>query len=406
MASRSLVSTGAATAVSTATPAPTAEAAPAIWRIAGMTLAHFVNDAYGQYLAIILPLLAVPLGFDVGRASIIVTAYTITSSIIQPLLGHVADRYTTRLISVVGLAATAVGGALLGVAPSFLVLVLFAILAGLGTAMYHPQAAAMVVASAGRRKSTLMSVYLVGGSVGFALSPKIVQTVTDRDIHATPYLMLPGLLMALALLLFAPRNWAPARSSGETPSLLGVLRAHRRILTLLLGVVVLRSWTQLSVSTFLPFYYKHLYADAHHASNHAANVITVFSLTGAFGGLLGGFLADRFAPKPVIVLSLIAAGPLLLALPHLDGAPLYLVAAGSGILLLSSWNVLTVRGQTLLPQNVGMASGLMLGFSIGLGGLGAIPLGFIGDQVGLLPILVFCALLAPLAGLLALRLPD
>jgi len=47
-----------------------------------------------------------------------------------------------------------------------------------------------------------------------------------------------------------------------------------------------------------------------------------------------------------------------------------------------------------------------LGFSIGLGGLGAIPMGFIGDQIGILPILVFCAALAPLAGLLALRLPD
>ncbi|HLZ69253.1 MAG TPA: MFS transporter [Dehalococcoidia bacterium] len=404
--SRTLAAPGMAVAAVPAPAAPAAEAAPALWRIAGMTLAHFVNDSYGQYLAILLPLLALSIGFDVGRASIIVTAYTITSSIIQPLLGHLADRYTTRLISVIGLAASAVGGSLLGVAPSFLVLVLFAVLAGLGTAMYHPQAAAMVVASAGRRKSTLMSVYLVGGSAGFALSPKIVQAVAGHDLHATPYLMAPGLLMALALLLFAPRNWAPARGSEALPSLWGVLRAHRRILGLLLGIVVLRSWTQLSVSTFLPFYYSHRYADHHYAASHAANVITVFSLTGAFGGLLGGFLADRFAAKPVIVLSLIAAGPLLLVLPRLDGAWLYLVAAGSGILLLSSWNVLTVRGQTLLSRNVGMASGLMLGFSIGLGGLGAIPLGFVGDRIGLLPVLVFCAVLAPLAGLLALRLPD
>ncbi|HEY7295628.1 MAG TPA: MFS transporter [Dehalococcoidia bacterium] len=375
-------------------------------RIAGMALAHFVNDSYGQYLAILLPLLAISIGFDVGRATIIVTAYTITSSIIQPLLGHFADRHTTRLISVLGLAAAAIGGSLLGISPNFLVLVLFAVLAGLGTAMYHPQAAAMVVAIAGRRKSTMMSFYLVGGSIGFALGPKIVQWVANRDLHATPLLMLPGLAMALALALLAPRGWAPVRSGGESPSLWGVLRAHRRILSLLLGVVVLRSWTQLGVSTFLPFYYSQEYADHQYASNHAANVIAVFSLTGAFGGLLGGFLADRFGQKPVIVLSLIAAGPLLLVLPHVDGPALYLIAAASGILLLSSWNVLTVKGQTLLSHNVGMASGLMLGFSIGLGGLGAIPLGFVGDQTGILPILVFCALLAPLAGLLALRLPD
>lgn len=387
-----------------APPAPPAETGvPAdIPRIAVMTLAHFVNDSYGQYLAILLPLLAAGLGLGLGQASIIVTAYTITSAIIQPLLGHFADRHTTRFISVIGLAATAVGGALLGISPSFIVLILLAVLAGLGTATYHPQAAAMVVAVAGSRKATMMSIYLVGGSVGFAIGPKVVDQVARANLHATPLLMIPGLLMAVALAFFLPRNWAPSGLSGEMPPLRRVLYEHRRVLALLLGVVILRSWTQQGVSTFLPFYYKH-----HGFSpDRAANVLTVFSLTGAFGGLIGGFLADRFSQKPVIVVSLLAAGPLLVALPHLDGPALYCVAALSGVLLLSSWNVLTVKGQALLSKNVGMASGLMLGFSIGLGGLGAIPMGYVADHTGLLPILVFTALLAPVAGLLAIALPD
>ncbi|MHB8573757.1 MAG: MFS transporter [Dehalococcoidia bacterium] len=371
-------------------------------RIAVMTLAHFVNDSYGQYLAILLPLLAVSLHFSLGLASVVVTAYTITSSIIQPLLGHFADRHTTRLISVLGLVATSIGGSLLGVAPSFVVLILFAVLAGLGTASYHPQAAAMVVAVSAQRKSTMMSIYLVGGSIGFALSPKIVSQVANHNLHATPWLMIPGLLMAAFLALSAPRDWAPSGIRAEMPSLWRVLREHRRVLLLLLGVVVLRSWTQQGLSTFLPFYYKHQGLP----HDRAANVLTVFGLTGAFGGLLGGYLADRFSQKPVIVISLVAAGPLLVVLPHLDGAVLYLVAGLAGILLLSSWNVLTVKGQMLLSKNVGMASGLMLGFSIGLGGLGTIPMGYAGDQIGILPLLVFTALLAPVAGLLAIALPD
>jgi FSR family fosmidomycin resistance protein-like MFS transporter len=371
-------------------------------RIAVMTLAHFVNDSYGQYLAILLPLLAAGLGLGLGQASIIITAYTITSAIIQPLLGHFADRHTTRFISVIGLAATAVGGALLGISPSFIVLISLAVLAGLGTATYHPQAAAMVVAVAGSRKATMMSIYLVGGSIGFALGPKIVDQVARVDLHATPVLMFPGLLMAIALAFFLPRNWSPSGMSGEMPSLRRVLYQHRRVLVLLLSVVILRSWAQQGVSTFLPFYYK----DQGFSATRAANVLTVFSLAGAFGGLIGGFLADHFSQKPVIITSLIFAGPLLIALPHLNGPALYFVAALSGVLLLSSWNVLTVKGQSLLSKNVGMASGLMLGFSIGLGGLGAIPMGFAADQIGLLPILVFTALLAPAAGLLAIALPD
>src|SRR6476661_2624596 len=125
-----------------------------VQRIAVMTFAHFVNDTYGQYLAILLPILSSILGFSLGVAAVAVTAYTITSSIIQPALGHVADRYATRLISVLGMICGAFGASMLGVSPNFVVLVLFAVLAGMGTAAYHPQASAMVSAAAGPRKAT------------------------------------------------------------------------------------------------------------------------------------------------------------------------------------------------------------------------------------------------------------
>lgn len=376
---------------------------PRYGRIAVMTAAHFINDSYGQYLQILLPLLAVSIGFDLGRAGIIVTIYTITSAIIQPLLGHVADRHPTRLISVFGIAASAVGASLLGVAPSFIVLALLALVAGLGTAAYHPQAAAMVNAISAKRKSSLMSLYLVGGSVGFALGPKLVSVVARHSLHATPLLMLPGLLMAAALLVAAPRSWQASGLRDERrPSLWSTLWQHRRVLTLLLGVIILRSWAQQGVTTFLPFYYRH----QGYGAGHAADVLTVFGLVGAAGGLAGGFIAERTGQKPVAAVSLILAGPLLFALPALHGLPLFLDAALAGALLLASWNVLAVKGQMLLANNVGVASGLVLGFSIGIGGLGVIPLGFAGDRTGILPVLLFCAALAPLGGLLALWLPD
>jgi len=371
-------------------------------RVAIMTLAHFVNDSYAQYLAILLPILAVLLGFSLALAAVVVTAYTITSSIIQPYLGHIADRHATRLISVLGMIAVAVGASLLGVAPSFAALLLLAVLSGVGTAAYHPQAAAMVVALSGERRATTMSTYLVGGSLGLALGPIAVARVAHWNLHATPLLMLPGIAMAIVVYFTVPKDWAPKPSAGTvSASLWQVLWQHRRVLGILLGVVILRSWTQQGLLTFLPF----LYHAQGFAPGHAAAVLAAFGVTGSVGGLLGGYLADKFSQRPVIVLSLLLAGPLLVALPRLGGAAAYGVAAMSGILLLASWNVLTVMGQQILHRNVGMASGLMLGFSIGLGGLGVIPMGIIADHVGTLPILTALGLLAPAAGLLALILP-
>ena len=374
-----------------------------IQRIAVMTFAHFVNDTYGQYLAILLPILSSILGFSLGVAAVAVTAYTITSSIIQPALGHVADRYATRLISVLGMICGAFGASMLGVSPNFVVLVLFAVLAGMGTAAYHPQASAMVSAAAGPRKATTMSIFLVGGNLGLAVGPLIVARVAHWNLHATPLLMIPGIAMALALFAFAPRDWAAGRARVVNgPSLVSVLWGHRSILGLLLGVVILRSWTQAGFTTFLPFYYRH----QGFAAGHAATVLAAFGITGAFGGLVGGYLADRFTQRPVISISLLLAGPLLIALPHLNGAALYLDAAASGVLLLSSWYVLAVKGQEVLNKNVGVAFGLMLGFSIGMGGLGVIPMGVLADRIGTLPILTALGMLAPVAGILALRLPE
>jgi FSR family fosmidomycin resistance protein-like MFS transporter len=374
-----------------------------VQRVAVMTFAHFVNDTYSPYLAILLPILASTLGLSLGVAAVVVTAFTITSSIIQPVLGHVADRYTTRLISVVGIIFSAFGASMLGVSPSFAVLVMFAVIAGLGTAAYHPQASTMVAAAAGRRKATTMSVFLVGGNLGLAVGPLIVAWVAHRNFHAIPLLMIPGILMAGALYVFAPKDWAAGRTRAHGgPSLAAVLWQHRSILGLLLGVVILRSWTQAGFTTFLPFFYRH----QGFGPGHAAAVLASLGVTGAFGGLLGGYLADRLGQRPVIVVSLILAGPLLVALPHLSGAVLYLDAALSGVLLLSSWYVLAVKGQQVLSKNVGVAFGLMLGFSIGMGGLGVIPMGIIADRVGTLPILTVLGLLAPVAGVLALKLPE
>jgi FSR family fosmidomycin resistance protein-like MFS transporter len=374
-----------------------------VQRIAIMTAAHFVNDSYAQYLAILLPLLAAILGFSLGLAAVIVTAYTITSSIIQPYLGHIADRHATRLISVVGMIAVAVGASMLGVAPTFTVLLLFAVLSGVGTAAYHPQAAAIVVALSGERRATTMSTYLVGGSLGLALGPIAVARVAHWNLHATPLLMLPGIVMAIIVYFTVPRDWAPKGGAGaRTASLWHVLWRYRRVLGILLGVVILRSWTQQGLLTFLPF----LYHDQGFAPGHAAAVLAAFGITGSAGGLLGGYLADRFSQRPIVVWSLLLAGPLLVALPRLGGAAVFADAALSGILLLASWNVLTVMGQQILKNNVGMASGLMLGLSIGLGGLAVIPMGILADRVGTLPILTALGLFAPAAGALALILPN
>ena len=376
---------------------------PDIRRIGLMTLAHFVNDSYGNYVVILLPLLAARLDFSLGLAGVMVTAYSITSSIIQPALGYVADRLATRMLSVVGTMAAAIGAACLGLAPQYIVLVALAILSGLGTAAYHPQAAAMVVNVAGQRRATAMSVYLLGGNVGFAIGPYLaVWVLRQLGWHGLPLLAIPGLAMGAVLFVAAPRDWSASAGAGG-PSLLRVVRENRAVLGRLLGVVSVRSWGHYGLMAFLPFYLR----DQGMPQQQAALLITTLLLTGALGGVVGGWLADTWVSRrTVIVVSLVLAGVFGMALLEAGGPLRWVFAVLTGLTLLGSFSVLTVKGQEVLPNNVGLASGFMLGLTIGLGGLGALPLGFLADRVGLWPVIHFAVLLPPVAALLALRLPE
>lgn len=372
-------------------------------RVGLLTLAHLINDSYGNYVAILLPLLRDDLHFSLGLASALVTANTITSGVIQPLLGYVADRWATRLMSVAGILMAAAGASLLGLAPHYLVLVMLAILSGLGTAVYHPQAAAMVVAVAGERRATMMSLYLMGGNVGLATGPWLVTLLVEgHGLHATWLMLVPGALGALLLYQFAPRQWSPT-PPGSGPPLLTVLRRHRSILTRLLAVVATRSWAHYTLLAFLPLYLRDLDVGA----SERAGIVFLITFAGAFGGVVGGYLADRWVSRrTVIVGSLLLTTGCTLFLLHSDGWMRWLWATLTGMTLLGSFSVLTVKGQEVLPQNVGLASGFMLGLTISLGGLFVLPMGAVADVVGLAPVIHLAVVLPPLAALMALALPE
>jgi FSR family fosmidomycin resistance protein-like MFS transporter len=374
-------------------------------RIGLMTLAHGINDSYGNVLTVLMPVLAAPehLDFSLALASGVITANTITSSILQPLLGYWADRWATRLISVVGLLLSAVGASLLGVAPHELVLIALAVVGGVGTAAYHPQAAAMVVAVAGERRATVMSLYLMGGNVGFALGPLLVtQLVAVAGLGATPLAMMPGLVGCLLLERLAPRNWSP-RTPGSGPTLRAILRRNRAVLARLLAVVTARSWAHYTLLAFLPFYLRDRGVD----EGARAALIALLTFAGAFGGVIGGYVADRWTGRrTVIVGSLLLASFCAGALLHTDGALRWVWAALTGMTLLGSFSVLTVKGQEILPGNVGLASGLMLGLTIGLGGLFVLPMGAVADRLGLTPVIHLAVVLPPVAALLARALPE
>jgi FSR family fosmidomycin resistance protein-like MFS transporter len=325
----------------------------------------------------------------------------LASSILQPIFGHWADQSGGgRWMSWAGVLLSGAGGAALGFAPGFAGLGVAMLITGVGTALFHPVSAALVAQAAPpRQRGFWMSAYISAGNLGLGLGPLLVGLVLiQRGLGGTWLLFVPAAIVAGLMWRLAPER--PGRHGAASLSLLTVLRRHWRLLGALVGVVALRSWASTTLVTFLPT----LATQRGAQPSDAAQVLTVFLIAGAAGGFAGGAAADRLGRDRVVIGSLLLSVPFGVTLGLLPefGPAFWVAAIASGFFLNGSWISLTVRGQESVPGSIAMMSGLMLGLSIGLGGLAVTPIGLVAETHGLGSVLSAAACL-PLLGALLMR---
>lgn len=369
-------------------------------KIGVLSLAHMLNDLYSNYLPQLVPFLIILTpNFTVTRAAILVSAFTISSSLIQPFFGYYLDRQGKRWLVYVGTLWMAIMLSLTGIVQNYAVLVLLATLAGLGTAAFHPQASTMVNVLSGDRKAVLLSGFVAFGNFGFALSPLLLVPLFENyGLRATLVTVIPGILVALLLLFFAPRDNVLKGNSVPLSEVIQSLKSSSRELLAIIGVIAVRSLAYTSMLTLLP-----LYLRSQNLSNITASyLVTIMLAAGAVGGIIGGFISDYYGRKRLIVGSLLLSTPLFFGFLLTQGALSTIFLALAGAALLSSFSVTIVAAQEAIPNNKALASGLTMGFAGGLGGFAVIFIGRIGDIWGLTPAITLTFLLPLVAGVLAL----
>lgn len=370
-----------------------------IFPIILIVISHILVDTTQSSLSILLPVARETFGLNYTQVGIVAGTLFVTSSVIQPLFGYLADRWQANWFMAVGVGWTALVMGLVGTAPTYGVLLLLVGLAGLGTAAFHPQAGISVANLSPARRGLGMSFFSAGGNVGFALGPLVGAWILSRfHLRGTLLFVIPGLFMG-GLLFGLRRITCPVEKSAEGPR--GMVRVGMGRLVdlgLLSVVTALRSWTYTGTMAFLP-----LYLTARGAAlTVSGRYLFLFLLAGAVGGLAGGFLSDRVGRIPVIAISHgifpFAMGAFLL----LEGPWRLLMLAGAGASLLASFSVIVVLAQELLPERMGMVSGLVFGLAFGTGGLGVGLSGLVADAWGLGPVMAVHTILPAFASVLAL----
>jgi FSR family fosmidomycin resistance protein-like MFS transporter len=369
--------------------------------MAALSGGHLATDFAAGALPALLPFLVDKFDLSYTLAGLTILAWACSSSIVQPAFGLLSDRRGALWLLPTGLVLAGLGIGLAAAAPSYWVMLVLVTVSGLGTAAYHPEGTKFAAYVSGRRRASGMSLFSIGGNLGYALGPVVATAlVLELGLRGGLLLALPPLALAALLLALVPylRDFTPDAPAHDAH----VGQDRPGAMAVLLGVVALRSVTWFGLIAFIP-----LWEVANGRSEAYGNhLLAAMLFAGGVGTLAAGPIADRIGCRPVLIASVVAVGPLVLVY-LLAGGPAGAVAlALVGVCVIGTFGVTMVMSQEYLPRHIGMASGLSIGLSIGLGGTAAVGLGALADAVDLRTALYVCAAAPVAAAALCLLLPS
>jgi MFS transporter, FSR family, fosmidomycin resistance protein len=339
-----------------------------------------VTDIYMPVLPAILPLLMVNNGYSYFTAGLLVTAYNITSSFTQPAVGWLSDKRGFSISITISLLISAVFVALMGIAHNYYLLMLFAIIAALGHACFHPTALSIVSRlCTNENRGRITSYFVVGGNIGYAVGPVLAGVlVWAFGLPGLLFLLFPALAMAFALRYLLPGGISACGDRKVRENAPTEPRSLRPF-AILMAASILRAWAVFAAITYLPLY---LVLQGYDLVS-ASMIMTLMLLTGVAGQVMGGRISDRIGRKEFMVFGLVGAIPFFYIFFISTGIAAIAALLLFGFFLWSTFAVAVAMSHELLPQNVGLASGMMLGLAIGFGGLGVAVNGLIADHYSL-----------------------
>ena len=369
--------------------------------IATLSAGHAGVDFASGAIPALIPFLVAEFDLDYVAAGALMLAVTASSSLVQPLFGLWSDRRGALWLLPGGLALAAAGTASVALAPVYAAALVFTFAAGLGIAAYHPEGAKFAAYASTARRASGMSLFNVGGNLGYALGPILVTPlVLWLGLSGGAVAAIPALVVSVALARALPRLARLRPAAAVAAGVAGDARTGA--MTILAGVIALRSVAWFALLTFVP-----LWVVSQGGSEGEGNrELSLMLVAGVAGTLALGPIADRVGLRRTLLVTQAALPPLIFAFLELGGPVGTLALMGVGFCVVGTFGITIVLSQLYLPNRTGMASGLAVGLAMGIGGVAAVALGGLADTVDLETALVTAALAPAVGVVLCLLLPS
>ncbi len=384
--------------------------------LAAITGSHLVNDMMQSLILALYPILKGQFQLSFTQIGLITLTYQLTASLFQPLIGLRTDRRPAPYSLPFGMGSTLCGLLLLAYAPTFGLVLVAAMLVGIGSAIFHPESSRIARLASGGRHGLSQSVFQVGGNTGTAIGPLLAAAVIVPNGRTSVAWFAGAALIGIALLTYVSRWYrahladvtvsraspAPVRPATASADCVAVPGKVGWIIAVLLVLIFSKYFYIAGLSSYYTFFLIQKFGvSVQSAQMH----LFAFLLASAAGTLIGGPVGDRIGRKPVIWASILGVAPFALALPYVDLAWTGVLAVIIGFVLSSAFSAILVYAQELMPHRIGTVSGLFFGFAFGMGGLGAAVLGVLADHSSIVQVYQLVSFL-PLLGIVAALLPN
>ncbi len=372
--------------------------------IFALTLVHFTGDFYSSFLNPLMPAFVDHFGLTLTQVGIITGISRFLAFVVQPPIGYIADHYKTRVFILGGPFLVITLTSLMGIAPTFWILILLVAVGSIGSSMFHPSVAGMISTYSGRNLGFSLSVFNMGGTLAFGVGPMFITWfVATYGLQSMPVTMIPGLITMIYLYVIVPSPKCEGlKDFGLIGSLREVFGAVWKPILMIWLIMASRAFVSQSLLTYLPVHY----ARQGHSLVSIGGVVSLFTIAGAFSGLIAGHLSDRIGFKPVFYGAHLLTTPAIYLMMHTSGTWLYLHAFITGCFALATLPLGVALAQKLAPKGKSMASSLMMGFALGTGGVMTPITGKLADIFSIAPVLNVIAVVPVLTMVLIYLLPE
>ena len=331
-----------------------------------ITGGHTIIHWYQQLFPVVLPTIAQSLGLSNVQVGVVTSARQMSNSTLNLPVGAVADKFPRWRDRIMALSLLIMGFAylVLGSADLYIVVLIGALLSGLGSAMWHPTAIGTLSNTFPERRATALSLHGMGATILDTLTPLafggLLATFYWRSILQVQIIL--GLVTGLLLWRLLRGSFSGEQAKSAEGGYLNALFALAKHPTFL-GVTVangLMSMGRLIVLAFLPLY---LQIELGYSPFILGVYVSLLHGMGILSQPILGPLSDKIGRKAVLVPSFLSLGILYMLLDVV--APGYALVAVVTIIGLFFYTLTNITTATIMD----VASRQVQASSMGLTGI-------------------------------------